>query len=176
MELNPDNPQIAGAAAATAWQAGDKNKYDQYRKDARHLGLPGEWDMMLELMKEINALSPHRDTMKYLDMDVPSLNAAIARNPNNVDAYLVRGSIYFAKGDDGKAISDLNAAIRLDPGNAPAYLLRGIVYGYTHRYDRAIVDLTEAIRLNPDSEMAHYHRGDRLRRARRLRPCHFRLQ
>ena len=159
LELNPDNPQIAGAAAATAWQSRDKSKYNQYRKDARHLGIPSEWDMMLELMKDVNAPSPRRDTTKYLDMDVPSLNAAIARNPNNVDAYLVRGSIYFAKGDDVKSISDLNAAIRLDPGNAPAYLLRGIVYGYTHRYDRAIVDLTEAIRLNPDSEMSHYHRG-----------------
>lgn len=159
LELNPDNPQIAAAAAATALQAEDNRKYNRYRKIARHVGISDKWDIMLELAKEINALSPHTDNAKYLNADVPSLNAVITRNPNNVNAYLARARAYFAKGDDSNAMSDLDAVIRLDPGNAPAYLLRGIVYGYMERYDRVIGDMTEAIRLNLGSEMAHYYRG-----------------
>ena len=159
LELNPDNPQIAAAASATALKTGDNRKHNQYRKIARHVGISEKWDIILELAKEINALSPHTDSTKYLDMDVPSLNAVIARNPDDVNAYLARGCTYFKKGDDSKAISDLDAAIRLDPGNMPAYLLRSIVYSYMERYDRAILDLTEAIRLNPGNEMALYYRG-----------------
>ena len=159
LELKPDNPHIALTAAAVAWQAGDKNKYNQYRKDARHLGIPGELDMMLELTKEIQTHLPPSDIEKNPDKEIEVLDAYIARNPDDAIAYFARARSHFTKRDDVRAISDLDAAIGLDPRNANFYLFRGIVYGYMERFDRAIVDLSEAIRLSPDNEMAHYYRG-----------------
>lgn len=51
LELNPDNPHIVAAAAVTAWQKGDRAKFNRYRKIARHVGASDKCNRLLELVK-----------------------------------------------------------------------------------------------------------------------------
>ena len=157
LELNSDDPRIAAAAAASALNAGNKFKFNQYRKMARHFGISDKWDRMLELVKAIDAEFPSLDVSK--DQDIAVLDAAIARSPDNANAYMDRARAYFLKEEDTKAISALGTAIRLEPVNSDYRLIRGIVYAYMKRYDLVIADMTEVIRHSPGSVTAHYHRG-----------------
>jgi tetratricopeptide (TPR) repeat protein len=72
-------------------------------------------------------------------------------------AYNVRGTAYFFKGDNDRAIADYNEAIRLDPKYAFAYNGRGNAW---QDNDRAIADYNEAIRLDPKYSRAYSNRGN----------------
>ncbi len=159
LELNPDDPRIATAAAATALYAGDSIKFNRYRKMARHVGVSERWTRLLEVVKEMKAALPALDITKDRDDKIAALDAIIAKRPTDPKPYFERASAYFIKEDDRKAISDLDKAISLDLGNAGGYILRGIVYGYMSRFDRVVDDMSHAIRLSPDEPMAYYYRG-----------------
>lgn len=159
LELNPDDPRIALAAAATALYTGDSIKFNEYCKMARHTGLSERWYRLLEIMKEMKTFFPTLDTAKNSDHDIAALDAIIASKPTDPKPYLERAAAYFVKEYDSRAISDMDKAISLDLGNAAGYLLRGIVYGYMNRYDRVIDDMSQAIRISPDEGMAYYYRG-----------------
>ncbi len=159
LELNPNDPRIAFAAAATALQAGDNIKFNRYRKMARHVGVSDRWAQALELMKEIKAAFPTLDITKGPDHEIVAPDGGIAGNLGGPEVHFASAKSHFLKGDDGRAISDLDKAISLDLGSAPGYLLRGIVYGYMKKYDRVIDDMSHAIRLNPRESMAYYYRG-----------------
>jgi tetratricopeptide (TPR) repeat protein len=84
---------------------------------------------------------------------------AIKLNPIVVSAYMNRGRIYEALGDNDKAIADYNQAIRLDPNLAVAYNNRGLAYNNKQDYDRAIADCNQALRLDPNLAVAYNTRG-----------------
>lgn len=58
------------------------------------------------------------------------LNFAIKLNPNNAQAFLLRGNASFWMTKYKLAIQDYSAAIRLEPANKDAYLLRSRAYGW----------------------------------------------
>ena len=136
LELEPEDPTVASAAAMTALLTDDKVRSSRHAKTARHLGAAPYFDTALELMKTVRAGTP------------PDANA-----------HLRRAVTLFENGEDGRAIAELDKLIRLGPDNVSAYLFRGIVHGYTGRYDRAILDTSEAIRLDPGNATAYYFRG-----------------
>ena len=158
-ELEPEDPNVASAAAMTALLADDSVRSNRHARTARHLGAPDDLDKALELMKVITSGTPSSDTVGEPNDEIAALDAAIRRTPDGATAYLRRAKVYFAKGEDNRAISYLDTAIRLEPGNASAHLLRGIVYGYAGRYDRVILDMSEVIRLDPGNATAYYFRG-----------------
>ena len=128
LALNPNDPRIAAVAAAEALELGDKIKFNEYQKMARHHGLSDRWDAMLGFFREVQTGSLASNVTE--GQQLANLNAAIARNLDDARAYFARAKIHFLKEDDAKAISDLNAVIRLEPGNANAYMCRGMSYAY----------------------------------------------
>jgi lipoprotein NlpI len=74
-------------------------------------------------------------------------------------AYDLRGNIWGAKGDLGRALADYEAAIRLDPKYPPPYVNRGIVWDKRGDFDRAIADYDRAIELDPGYASAYQNRG-----------------
>jgi tetratricopeptide (TPR) repeat protein len=58
------------------------------------------------------------------------LTFAIKLNPNNAQAFLLRGNASFWMTKHKLAIQDYSAAIRLEPANKDAYLLRSRAYGW----------------------------------------------
>lgn len=159
LELNPEDPQIAAAAAATALYSGDSINFNRYRKRARYMGLSERWHQLLEITKATMAAFPSLDIAKNPDHEIAALDAIIAGKPADPEPYFERARAYFIKEDNKRAISDLDKAISLDLGNAGGYLLRGIVYGYMNRYDRVVDNISHAIRLSPSEPMAYYYRG-----------------
>jgi Flp pilus assembly protein TadD len=90
---------------------------------------------------------------------VNEFSQALATNPNDLDAYLGRGTSYSNLKENDKAIADFTEAIRLNPELGEAYLNRGLTYMFLDEHDKGIADYTEAIRLNPNDRNAYVLRG-----------------
>ena len=159
IDLDPNEPRVAADAAIVALQAGKPLKSNKYRKVAYHLGVPKELDRILDLAKAGDTDLPVTDIAMLHAQQMATLDIAVARRPDNVNAYIARAKTCFAVGEDHRAISDLDAVLMLTPDNAGAHVLRGIVYGYMDEYDLVIADMSEAIRIDPDNAEAYYYRG-----------------
>ncbi|MDR2592934.1 MAG: tetratricopeptide repeat protein [Chitinispirillales bacterium] len=96
------------------------------------------------------------------DNAIDEYTAVIKFDPNNVDAYVGRGSAYVGRGNDGdydRCISDCNMAMRLDPNNAKAYFFRGSAYSKIDANDQAIADYNYGIRLDPNNASVYFSRS-----------------
>jgi tetratricopeptide (TPR) repeat protein len=76
-------------------------------------------------------------------------DAAIAADPQQVDAWYARGLLSFAEGQRAAALADLDAALRLSPRAANAYYARGLAWSASGDQARAIEDFTQALALKP---------------------------
>jgi predicted aspartyl protease/tetratricopeptide (TPR) repeat protein len=90
--------------------------------------------------------------------------AALARDPNDVQALTRRAMLRARNGDRQAALADLDAAIRVEPGNAVALDARSAVRAGLRDYDGALADSEAAINNGMRSSGAYVRRGD-LRRA-----------
>ncbi len=63
------------------------------------------------------------------DKALSDCSKAIEIDPKVAQAFIKRGFVWQAKGDDEKAIADYDEAIRLDPKDAVAFVNRGIAWG-----------------------------------------------
>jgi len=102
-----------------------------------------------EVRRELNVL---------LDKAIADYTEAIIRNPNDSEAYKLRGKAYTVNHDYDKAIADYTEAIRINPNDSEAYKKRGKAYTVNHDYDKAIADYTETIRINPNDSEAYKQR------------------
>lgn len=96
---------------------------------------------------------------------IDACNAAIARNPNDAAAYLLRGRAYGQLGDMAAAAVDFNAAAQLNPdirrnlAQANSFYNRGVAAYERGEFDRAIANYTRAIEFNPHFAEAYSNRG-----------------
>ena len=67
--------------------------------------------------------------------NIASLTGVIQRNPNDPQAYNMRGSVFGQAGRNDEALADFNKAISLDPNYAQAYANRGLIYRKTGKLD-----------------------------------------
>ncbi len=74
--------------------------------------------------------------------------------------YSNRGSEWYDKNNNDRAMRDHDEAIRIDPSYGAAYSNRGNVYSSLGQRDRAIQDYNEALRINPRDAKALNNRGD----------------
>lgn len=108
---------------------------------------------------------------RYLNLGVSELKAGnlessilyfdtlISKEPQNIDAYFMRG---FAKGQQKKydeAISDFDKVILIDPNHSTAYDNRGLCKKNKGDYSGAILDYTKAIELEPNNPKAYHNRA-----------------
>jgi tetratricopeptide (TPR) repeat protein len=80
---------------------------------------------------------------------ITDFNKAIELEPDNADAYGVRGSVELIKGELDGALADCNKAIELNPKDAPSYAIRGGVKYKKGDTNGAQADFKTAIELNP---------------------------
>ena len=78
------------------------------------------------------------------DKAMADFNEAIRLNPNDAEAYYIRGVAYEDKGELDKAIADYTEGIRIDPKNAMAYKIRGDAYEDNGELDKAKADHDKA--------------------------------
>jgi tetratricopeptide (TPR) repeat protein len=77
-------------------------------------------------------------------------DAALAADPQQVDAWYERGLLSFAEGNRAAAIADLNTALHLSPRAANAYYARGLAWSASGDHTAALADFTKALVLIPD--------------------------
>ena len=72
--------------------------------------------------------------------NIASLTDVVLRNPDDPQAYNVRGAVFGQANRQTEALADFNKAISLDPNYAQAYANRGLVYRRTGKLDLALAD------------------------------------
>src|SRR5690349_9795636 len=70
------------------------------------------------------------DTAQGSQQNIASLTAVIQRNPQDPEAYNVRGSAYGRSGKYQDALKDFNKAIELKPNFYQAYSNRALIYRF----------------------------------------------
>ena len=83
------------------------------------------------------------------DKTIADCTETIRLNPNDVEAYSVRGLVYLGIGNFDRAIADFDEAIRRDPKDAKAYGHRAMAYRAKGDARHAEADHAEAVRLDP---------------------------
>src|ERR1700733_10646615 len=72
--------------------------------------------------------------------NIASLTEAIKNNPNDPQAYNMRGSVLAQAGRTEEALADFNKAVSLDANYGQAFANRGLIYRKTKRFDQAMDD------------------------------------
>ncbi len=76
---------------------------------------------------------------------IVDLNTAVNSNPDDIDAYILRGEAYMQSSDYRNALSDFNTAIEKDPVNAVAYYDRALLNTRLEDYTSAMNDINNAL-------------------------------
>src|SRR5689334_13623686 len=80
--------------------------------------------------------------------NIASLTEVVQRNPNDAQAYNMRGSVFGRAGRNQEALADFDRAISLDANYAQAYANRGQVHRQTNQLDLALADYNKALALD----------------------------
>jgi tetratricopeptide (TPR) repeat protein len=75
------------------------------------------------------------------------LNQAITIDPDNAQAYMARGSVYYLTGDIETALDDYNYGLELDPNNQDGYYNLASIYGRSGNYEAALESYNMAIEV-----------------------------
>lgn len=79
---------------------------------------------------------------------------ALAKNPEDTEAYMRRGIAYLRSYFIHKALPDLDRALELNPNLALAYIHRGRAHRRLNRLDQAIANYNRALELEPENAYA----------------------
>ena len=102
----------------------------------------------------------------YTSKELDSAHRAIAKSilleqqePDKPEAYILRGQIYAALKEKGRAIASLKKAIDLAPKNDFAIMRLGVVEYTNSNTEKALKLFDRALSLNPESKWAHLWKG-----------------
>ncbi len=79
---------------------------------------------------------------------IASANVAIARNPNDANAYFNRSVVRYQQGDKQGALQDLNQVTRINPKSSRAWFFQGGVLQELGRNEEAVASYDRAIQAN----------------------------
>jgi tetratricopeptide (TPR) repeat protein len=126
------------------------------------------YDEAIELNKKFATAYYNRGLLKLrLELykeAIDDFSHALAHNPDRLDAYLRRGTIFMdVLNDIPEAIHNFNEAIRRDRNISAGYYLRGSAFMEAGDYQQAIYDLNTALDIDPQNAIFYWERA----RARR---------
>ena len=85
--------------------------------------------------------------------------AEVLNNPENTEAWIQLGHVYFDTNIYDKAITAYEKSLELNPSNADVLTDLGIMYRRNGQPQKAIEKFDEAIVLNPKHEMSRLNKG-----------------
>src|SRR5262249_42192248 len=85
-----------------------------------------------------------------LDLAVADFDAALAHNPQYVEAYVNRGRAYRALNQPERALEDFGRAVELNLDYAPAYVERVDLLIQRKQHAEVVADLTRLLALGRD--------------------------
>src|SRR2546423_93266 len=123
-------------------------------------------DPLFERIYQLNLSSQARlrrgaemEKAGLLDEAIRENEAALANDPDNVQAHVNLVSLYGRVGDPGKAKQHFEAATRLNPGRSDAWYNYGVLLYMQKHFDEAEKAYLRALQINPDYAEAHNNLG-----------------
>ncbi|HEX6044656.1 MAG TPA: tetratricopeptide repeat protein, partial [Pyrinomonadaceae bacterium] len=92
----------------------------------------------------------------------------LERDPNNIEAHILMGSILFGRGDKDAALAELNKAIELNPNRVESYLSLARFYIVNKDQQKAEETYKKAISIDANSPLAHSEYGKFLVQSNRM--------
>jgi len=90
---------------------------------------------------------------------IASLGKALAMDPGNEPALLLRGALWLLQSRPGRAIRDFSKALARNGGNPAAYFKRGEAHQRLGHFHAAISDYSRVLSLEADHQEALIHRA-----------------
>jgi tetratricopeptide (TPR) repeat protein len=170
--VSPDGSQLAAACGDGVMQVWDLRSLRQHLAD---LGL--DWDLPpyppgdpkketapLRARVDLGNLAsvakpPVQNEIDKLRQEVEKQSQALARNPNDAEAYCRRARLYNRLKEFPKACDDLDRAIALKPNHFEAYHHRGHAHEGLGQVQKAIDDFSAALKGQPQNAHLYHVRG-----------------
>ncbi|MDJ0780669.1 MAG: tetratricopeptide repeat protein [Desulfosarcinaceae bacterium] len=91
--------------------------------------------------------------------EIEGLKAMTAKTPDNADAWIQLGHLYFDTGQHGEAIASYQKALAITPDNANVLTDLGVMYRRSKQPDKAIESFDKAIQVDARHEIARFNKG-----------------
>lgn len=83
----------------------------------------------------------------------------VARDPKNLQAWILLGNDYFDSNQTQKAINAYSKALELDPNNVDVLTDQGVMYQRVQWFDKAVANFLKAQQINPRHTQSLYNLG-----------------
>ena len=103
--------------------------------------------------------SQKQDISNKVAQEINELERGISLNPENVEALIRLGNLYFDTEQPEKAIMAYNKALELDPGNPNVLTDLGVMYRRKGQPLDAIKAFDKAIKIDPRHETPRFNKG-----------------
>ena len=90
---------------------------------------------------------------------IETLEAEVSAHPDNVDAWIRLGHVYFDAGEHAKAIGAYEKALELRPGNADVLTDLGVMYRRNGEPEKAVESFDRAVAADPSHQTARFNKG-----------------
>lgn len=127
----------------------DDEEYDDEDDEEEY---DGDEDERMELARQH---LDDQDSTKAIEL----LDAVIASDPENIEAFDDRGLAYMQLDNDGRAVKDFRRVVALDDEDEAGYTHLAEALRNLGKYDEALTAVAKALDLAPDDIDAHYVRG-----------------
>jgi serine/threonine protein kinase/tetratricopeptide (TPR) repeat protein len=94
-----------------------------------------------------------------VDAALAQCSKILARNPELVEVWSLRGNLYLAKDEFAKAAEEFSQAIKLQADHGDAWTGRAYAYFHLQQWEKAASDFSKAIALDPQVHGNWLHRG-----------------
>lgn len=101
-------------------------------------------------------LAGHALTEKNIDAATRFSEQAVAKNPQNTDAWLFKADLLRAQGKIEFALAAYDQVLKLQPGNTSAHINKAFLEIGTGKFDAAKTDIEAARKAAPNSLMTFY--------------------
>ncbi|MFW5640455.1 MAG: tetratricopeptide repeat protein [Thermodesulfobacteriota bacterium] len=90
---------------------------------------------------------------------IAALNEEIRQRPDNAEAWIRLGNLYFDTGRYNEAVNAYERAVELDPNNPDVWTDLGVMYRRTNQPEKAVDVFGKAVALDPDHKTARFNTG-----------------
>src|SRR5438034_3067276 len=108
---------------------------------------------------DLTGSTEQENTQAATPANIASLSEVVQRNPNDAQAYNMRGSVLGRAGRTQEALADFDRAIALDGNYTQAHANRGQAHRQGNRLDLALADYNKALALDQNYAAAYLGRG-----------------
>jgi tetratricopeptide (TPR) repeat protein len=93
------------------------------------------------------------------DSEIENYRSILRKEPNNLQALIGIGNLYYDANQDRNAIASYEKALAIDPSNSNVRTDMAVCFRRAGDYDRAIEELKKAISANPRHPQSRYNLG-----------------